>query len=197
MEFQSVVAKRRMVRSFEDRLIPEAALERILTNARRGPSAGFSQGFEFLVLTGPEETARYWDALDPERGWARRGWPGVYHAPVLIVPLAHRDSYVTRYQQPDKAYAGRHTEADWMTPYWLVDTSFAGLLILLTAVDLGLGALFFGVRDRATLHAAFAIPDSYEPIGTIAIGYPAPDRPSSSLKRGRRPADSVIHRGRW
>jgi hypothetical protein len=31
--------------------------------------------------------------------------------------------------------------------YWQIDTGFAALLVLLTAVDAGLGALFFGITD--------------------------------------------------
>ena len=37
----------------------------------------------------------------------------------------------------------------------------------------------------------------YSPIGAVALGWPAPDEPSPSLARGRRPLDDVVHRGRW
>src|SRR5207302_500978 len=118
MEFQDVVRKRKMVRSFEDRPIPHESVERILANARRAPSAGFSQGWGFLVLV--------------------------------------------------------------------------------SAVDAGLGAVFFGVFDQAKLRATFAIPDEYTAVGVIAVGYPKPtDRPSPSLKRGHRAAAEVVRRGNW
>ena len=197
MEFQAVVRKRRMVRNFENRPIPPRTLDRILENALHAPSAGFSQGWAFLILDGPEQTGRYWDAVDPERGWERSGWPGVYNAPILIVPLAHAQAYLDRYSQPDKAMANRRTEADWETPYWYVDTGFASLLMLLTAVDEGLGAVFFGVVDIPAFRDAFDVPSAYHPIGVIALGYPAPDHLSGSLKRGRRPQAEVMHRGRW
>jgi nitroreductase len=71
------------------------------------------------------------------------------------------------------------------------------MLMLLTAVDAGLGALFFGIMDPAGFRAAFGVPDAFTPIGAIAIGWPLPDEPSTSLRRGRRSADEVIHRGRW
>ena len=63
------------------------------------------------------------------------------------------------------------------------------MAMLLTAVDEGLGALFFGIFERAgrTLRAAFGIPDDFHPIGAVALGWPAPDEPSPSLRRGRRP----------
>ena len=51
MDFQEVVRRRRMVRTFTGEPIPKESLERILGNAVRGPSAGFSQGQSFLVLT--------------------------------------------------------------------------------------------------------------------------------------------------
>jgi nitroreductase len=76
----------------------------------------------------------------------------------------------------------------------------AALLMLLTAVDAGLGALFFGVPPEkvASLRAAFGIPDELSPIGTVAVGYPkADDPPSPSLARGHRPAAEVIRRGHW
>ncbi|MCA1846429.1 MAG: nitroreductase family protein, partial [Actinobacteria bacterium] len=60
MDFEDVVRRRRMVRNFEDRPVPGDVVERLVANALRGPSAGFSQGFELLVLNGPEETGRYW-----------------------------------------------------------------------------------------------------------------------------------------
>jgi len=195
MEFQDVIRKRRMWRNFEDRPVPPAVLERILDNAQRAPSAGFSQGWAFLVLEGPEQTGRFWAAAPAPTG-ARATWPGVMRAPVLIVCLSHKQAYLDRYAEPDKGWTDRD-EARWPTPYWHVDTAFAALNIMLTAVDAGLGALFFGVFDIPAFRAAFGVPDAYHPIGVVALGYPLPDTPSPSLKRGRRPAESVVHRGHW
>ena len=88
MEFQDVVRKRTMVRSFEARPVDHAIVERLLANAQRAPSAGFSQGWAFLVLEGKQEAARYWDALWPEARRTEFGWPDMLNAPVLIVCLA-------------------------------------------------------------------------------------------------------------
>jgi nitroreductase len=185
-----------MVRSFEDRPIPADVVERLLANARRGPSAGFSQGFEFLVLNGREETDRYWDVSLPPEEREAFAWPGLLRAPLLIVPFAHPDTYLDRYAEPDKGWTDRDP-ARWPVPYWYVDAAFATLLVLLTAVDAGLGALFFGVFRPDAVRAAFGVPDGYLPVGAMAIGYPAPDQPSRSLRRGRRPPGDVLHRGRW
>jgi len=187
-----------MVRSFERRALPPEVVERILANARRAPSAGFSQGWAFLVLEGEAETARYWAAVGPDDR-AGFGWPGLFNAPLLIVCLSNKRAYLDRYAEPDKGWTDR-SEAHWPAPYWDIDTGMAAMLILLTAVDAGLGALFFGVPPEKieTLHHAFGVPADLYPIGTVAIGYATPDdRPSPSLKRGHRAVDEVIHRGQW
>ncbi|MHB2020193.1 MAG: nitroreductase family protein [Candidatus Xenobia bacterium] len=195
MQFQEVVRRRRMVRSFLDRPLDAEVVERILDNARRAPSAGHSQGWAFLVFDGASETSRFWDVTFPQDRSDFR-WPGLFKAPLIIVPLAHQDAYLDRYAEPDKGWTERD-EKCWPTPYWIVDTAFAAMLMLLTAVDAELGALFFGVFRIAELKAAFDIPEGYHPIGAIAIGYPAPDRPSQSVKRGRKPLEAVVHRGRF
>ena len=73
-------------------------------------------------------------------------------------------------------------------PYWHIDTGFASLLMLLTAVDEGLGACFFGIPPEriAAYRDAFGVPAEYTPIGAVTIGYRAPDHRSPSLRRGRR-----------
>ncbi|MBV9327456.1 MAG: nitroreductase family protein [Chloroflexi bacterium] len=198
MDFQDVVRKRRMVRSFESQPLPDDVVERIVRNAQRAPSAGFSQGWAFLVLDGPEQTRAYWDAVGPTDADAFR-WQDLFKAPLLIVCLSHKHAYLERYAEADKGWTDR-SESHWPAPYWDIDTGMAALLMLLTAVDAGLGALFFGVPpDKIPmLREAFGIPAELSPIGTVAVGYPkADDPPSPSLQRGHRPAAEVIHRGRW
>jgi nitroreductase len=198
MEFQDVVRRRRMMRNFEDRPVPPDVLDRILDNALHAPSAGFSQGWAFLVLEGPDETGRFWDASFDHEHREEFAYDGLFRAPVVIVCLSHKQAYLDRYAEPDKGWTDK-AESHWPVPYWDIDTGFASLLMLLTAVDAGLGALFFGIFPERVggVRGAFGIPDAYTPIGAIAVGYAATDRPSPSLKRGRRPAEQVIHRRRW
>jgi nitroreductase len=186
-----------MVRNFDDRPVPPAVVERILANAQRAPSAGFSQGWAFLVLEGEEETARFWAAtFDDEAARGSFRWPGIFRAPLLVVPMSHKQAYLDRYAEPDKGWIDRD-ERHWPVPYWDIDTGFAALLMLLTAVDAGLGALFFGIFKPDAICATFGVPDEYTPIGALAIGWPRPDEPSPSLGRGHRPPADIIHRGQW
>ena len=192
-----MVRRRRMVRNFDGRPIDSELVDRILANAMRAPSAGFTQGWAFLVFEGRDETSRFWEAAFPSaEARTRFRWQGLFAAPLLVVSLSHKEAYLDRYAEADKGWTDR-SESHWPVPYWDVDAGFAALLMLLTAVDLGLGALFFGVFEVARFRAAFGVPDAYTPVGALAVGHPLPDEPSPSLARGRRPSDALVHRGRW
>ena len=200
MELQQAIRRRRMVRNFDPRTVPAEVLERVVGNALRAPSAGFAQGWAFVVLEGPDQTAPFWELTTTPEWRARRSRrAGVQAAPVVILPMAHEQAYLDRYAEPDKAGLGMEVAAGWPVPYWLTDTAFASLLMLLTAVDAGLGALFFGIfRGERELLDHLGVPGGYKPIGAIALGYPAePDPLSLSLGRGRRDPEEVVHRGRW
>lgn len=200
MEFTDVVARRRMVRNYDpDRPVPGEVVTRLLEYAIRAPSAGFSQGWGFLVLTEPEDRERFWLATTaPDAGPADTWLTGMRQAPAIIVPLANRDAYLDRYAEPDKGWTDRD-ESRWPVPYWYIDTGFASLLMLLGAVDAGLGACFFGIPPEhlTPFRASFGVPDRYTPIGAVTVGYPAADRRSPSLRRGRRPVAEVVRYGRW
>jgi nitroreductase len=199
MEFREVVRRRRMVRDYDpDRAVPDDVRDRLLEHAVRAPSAGFSQGWAFLVLETAEQRDRFWTATTEDSspdGWLAR----MRRAPLLIVPLSHKAAYLERYAEPDKGWTDRD-ESRWPVPYWDVDTGMASLLMLLTAVDEGLAACFFGVPPEriACFRAAFGVPEAYTPIGCVSVGYQgSEDKRSPSLKRGRRGLEQVVHRGRW
>ena len=204
MELADVVRARRMVRAYQPgRPVPDAVLDRLLRNAVHAPSAGFSQGWDFVVLRRPEDVARFWTATtDPAEepdDWLR----GLQTAPALVVCLSDPERYLRRYAEPDKGWdeGGDRAArlAHWPVPYWDVDTGMAAMLMLLTAVDEGLGACFFGVppERHAEVLAALGAPADRRVVGVVSLGHSAPDRRSPSLRRGRRPVEEVAHEGRF
>jgi nitroreductase len=195
MEFQDVVRHRRMVRKYEDRPVPAEIVDRLVHNAQRAPSAGFSQGWGFLVLDTPEDIARFRDANRPDdepESW----FAATVAAPLVIVTHSNKSVYLERYAQPDKGFTDR-SDAWWPAPYWDIDTGMAALLVLQTAVDAGLGACFFGlpIEKIPDYRRAFNVPDEFHPIGAVSVGYP--DEPPRDVRSRRKAAAEVVHRSRW
>ena len=199
MEFGDVVRRRRMIRRFEQRPVPAEVMDRVLDAGRRAPSAGFSQGLELLVLDTPETVAAFWEITrDPEFPWEAED---VAVGPtVIVLPLPDKARYVERYSQPDKIEFGMDDEANWPVAFWDVDAAMSAMLMLLAAVDEGLGGWFFGiVHGERELLDRFGVPDGLRPIGILGFGYRAEDEvPAGSWRtRQRRPFEEQVHRNGW
>jgi nitroreductase len=196
MELTDAVYRRRMVRSYDpDRAVPRETVESLLNLAIRAPSAGHTQGWRFLVLDDITSRSRFWDVTAGEGDadpWRER----MQTAPVLVLCFSDREAYLDRYAEPDKGWTDRD-EARWPVPYWHIDTGMAAMILLLGAVDAGLGACFFGVPAERVpaVAAAFAVPAGLTPVGVVSLGHPAPDLRSPSLRRGRRPLADVLSYG--
>ena len=197
-EFERVVRRRRMTRSFTDEPVAAEVVDLVLDLARRGPSAGKTASLDFLVLEGTQ-TARYWDTTLPPAKRPAFPWPGLLDAPVLIIPWVEPAAYVRRYSEADKVSTGLGAGEDaWDVPYWWVDGGAATMTLLLAVEAVGLGALLFGLFGHEdAVRRAFGVPDAMRAIGGIAIGHAAPDRPSVSARRKRSTFDRVVHRGVW
>lgn len=199
MELSDAVLSRRMVRTYDpDRPVPRELITRALDLATRAPSAGFTQGWDFLVLTTEQQRALFWASTTDPHADPDPWLQGMRTAPVLVLCLSNPLRYLDRYAEPDKGWVDRD-ESRWPVPYWDVDTGMAALVLLLTAVDAGLGACFFGVppEDRLAVLSAFGAPPDRRIVGVVSLGHPAPDRRSPSLRRGRRPLADVVHDGRF
>ena len=196
MDFTQVVRRRRMVRNYSSEPVDRAAVERIVDVARRAPSAGFSQG-AYLVVVTDESTRRALARAANEDEYASLGFDRwISNAPVHIAVCISEADYHRRYREPDKLQPDG-SEAEWPVPYWWVDAGATLMLVLLATVNEGLAAGFFGVHRMGGLEGVLGLPDEVTPIGVVTIGHPAPDRPSGSLARGRRPRGEVVHWERW
>lgn len=196
MEFVTLMHKRRMVRSFQDQPVDPVKIERILDLARRAPSAGYTQGQSFVVVQ--DKAARKTIAtLAHEEEYVQGGYGHfISQAPVLVIPCTSEGAYHRRYQEPDKILEDG-SEIVWPVPFWYMDIGASIMALLLAVVDEGLGAAFVGVHDLQALRRLLDIPQEVTPMGAIAIGHPAVDKRSTSLKRGRKPLENVLHWDKW
>jgi nitroreductase len=198
VEFTDVVRRRQMVRSFDRRPVPRDTIDEILDLARRAPTAGFSQGVDFLVLDTPEAIADFWrltaDPEDPDHD-------DMANAPtVIVLPIADKRRYLERYAEPDKEPFGLQDEDNWPVKFWDIDAAMASMVALLAAVDRGLGGWFWGMSagEREMLEH-FGVPEGIRPVGVMGFGYRSADvQPTGSgATRTRRPLDDQIHRNGW
>lgn len=199
MDFADVVRKRRMVRHFSSEAPPPEVIARILDLARRAPSAGFSQGQAFVVVTNAE-TRRDIGRICGEDEYVAAGFhPWISQAPVIVVPCVSEAIYHRRYQEPDKLDE-QGDETEWPVPYWFMDIGCSVQTLLLAVVNEGWAAGFAGAPTTVRmgeLRRLLGIPDEMTPVGVIPIGRPAEDVRSTSIKRGRKPIEEFAHFETW
>ena len=187
-----------MTRSFSTEPVDAALLAHLVDTARRAPSAGYSQGVHFIVLTGDAVPA-FWQTTDAE-AWFAETQDGVLSAPVIVLPIADPHAYTSRYAEADKAGHGLDIAANWPVPFWLTDTAMAIQNLLLLVEAQRLGALYFGIfRNVDALMVDLGVPAGMVSVGAVALGHRAPtDRPSgSATTRPRRSTTEVVHDNRW
>jgi len=197
MEFEKVVLKRRMVRNFQPKPVPKQVIDKILELALHAPSAGFSQGWAYVVVQDEKLRKQIGDLQGETDFYAtRRFHRFVSEAPLLIVACTSEKIYHDRYRESDKLKEDG-TEIEWPTPYWHFDIGTSCMLIFLAAVDEGYASAFTGVFRVQEMKKLLGIPEHFHPVGVISIGLPAKDVKSPSLKRGRRSLEQVVHYEHW
>jgi nitroreductase len=152
MDFNEVVRKRKMIREYQqDSQIPTEIINKLLKNAHRSPSAGHTQVQEYIVVIDPITKKKLCQAS--------LGQSQVEDASVLIIVCTNTSRSVSRYGR-------RGTDS-------IIDGAFASMIILLSAVNEGIGASFVGAFEDNQIVKILGLPGHVKPIGIIALGYPA------------------------
>jgi nitroreductase len=171
METWDAIRSRRNVRSYGEGAIAPQDLDRILEAARRTPSAGNQQAWDFVVCTDPEQLAQLAEVFEAAGHVA-----GSAATIALVAP------------HPDDAQ---------MRDLIQFDLGQATMSIMLAAADLGIGSAHAGVGDRELARRLLGVPEDRSCPLLIALGIPA-DRPLTPIQRpNRRPFNEVVHRGHW
>lgn len=167
MEFSEVIAKRRSVRHFNNKLdVTEEDIRALLEAAVAAPTAGNIQPWRFTVV-------RSLDARERLAGALRQRWATT--APVVIV--------VSIDPRPCSARYGDRGER----LYCIQDTAAATENILLAAVDRGLASCWIGAFDASAVRDALGIVAPIEPVAILPVGYSA----ESAGRPARRPLAEV------
>ena len=196
--FYDLLKKRRAVRSYTGEAVPRETLERIARAARRGPNAGYSQGLRLLVVDDQETIEALAVLQEDERSqtWFR-------NAAAHILVLTREQDYHDRYNQADKLAVTGGVEVLWPVPFWHVDAGAALMLVLLAALEEGLGAGVYGVpvEEDARWRDLLGITDDLTIVTGVTVGHPADDpewdKASSAFSQRRRAHDEVVRWDRW
>jgi nitroreductase len=200
MEFADVLRHRKMVRSYTDEPVEHDAVERIVVRGRKAPSGGFSQGLRLVVVTERAMRRRVAE-LAQEQEYVDDGFePWISQAPVHIVVGMREESYHERYRKPDKLLEDG-SEISWHVPWWWVDAGKAMMLLLLAAIDEGLGAGLFGLfpaENNDVLREELGMPEDVYVVGVVTVGHaaPAPNQ-GSRAKFPWKPLEEVVRWERW
>jgi nitroreductase len=171
METWDAIRSRRNVRTYSEEAIAPEDLDRILEAARRAPSAGNQQGWDFIVSTDREQLARL-TRVGPAAGHVA----GSAATIALVAP---------RSDDPQ------------MRDLVQFDLGQATMSIMLAAADLGIGSAHAGAHDQELARRLLGVPEDRFCVVLITLGVPA-DRPLSPIQRpNRRPFNDVVHRGHW
>src|ERR1700683_202522 len=163
------ITSRRNVRSFADRPIAAADLDRVLEAGRRSPSSQNWQPWDFVLVTER--------SLLTELAKVFRGAGHVAHSAATIVVVGPAGDNPFRRAQ--------------------LDLGQATMAMMLAAADLGIGSCHAGIADLPRGRELLGIPDERDWAVLISLGYPA-NRPLTPIKNpDRRPFDRGVHRGHW
>lgn len=169
MHVQEAIAKRRSIRKYLDKPVPEDALRRVLEAARLAPSARNRQEWKFIVVRDPAVKLRVLETTNREHPAGT--------APIVLA----------------FCYSGGEAPMSNGEPAGTVDTSIALSYVTLAAVEEGLGTCWLGSYDSAKVGAALGLPAGAKVVALTPLGYPAEDPPP----RPRKPFDEVVGFDRW
>jgi nitroreductase len=169
METWDAITSRRNVRTFTDRPITAADLDKILEAGRRSPSSQNWQPWDFILVTDRDRLR--------ELSMVWRGAGHVAGSAATIVVIGPPNDNEFRRAQ--------------------FDLGQAVMSMTLAATDLGIGSCHAGVADMQLARELLSLPEDRDWAFLISLGYPA-DRPLTPVKNPkRRPFDEVVHRDRW
>ena len=204
MAFTDVSRTRRSVHQYADTRIDDETLDALFEDVRHAPSSFNLQPWEFLVVRG--------DDLERLQSVAY-GQEHVTDADAAVVVLGTLDpsdhaervtaDLLEKGYLPDEAAAEARLDtvdglagADAETRrVWTVQScSLAAMTLMHAAWDRGIASCPMGGFDADGLRTEFGVPDDYEPVLLVTLGYPAEDAPDVERPRKfRRETDEFVH----
>ena len=155
------IRKRRTIRKYLQKAVPEEALLKCVDAARLSPSGGNLQPLRYVIVNDPKLLKQVFNTLS----WA------------VYLP----DYYPTEEEMP-RAYIVILLDKNGRTP--IHDASIAAMSISMVAYDEGLGSCILGSVDREKLREILKVPEGLAVALVVALGYPAENPVVEPVKDG-------------
>jgi nicotinate-nucleotide--dimethylbenzimidazole phosphoribosyltransferase len=199
-----VIAERRDVRQgFLPDPVPDDVLARLLAAAHQAPSVGFSQPWDFIVITDRAQRERVAALARRNRDQYAAGLPAARARAFGALKVESiLDTPVNLAVTCDPTRGGRHTLGRHSQPETAGFSSvlaISNLWLAARAEGLGIGWVsFFGPRDLA---AELGLPAHLEVVAYLCLGYvrefgPEPELAATGWAR-RRPVSWAVHAGEF
>jgi len=181
------IKSRRAIRSYEDKPVPESAIQTMLEAATYAPSAINVQPWKFTIVTNKAEMKKLSDTAKP---MLVRMLPDVGDEGLAGLKKRLADpNYNIFYNAPQLIFV-----SGLKSPYGIYDCSMAAQNMMLSAYTLGVGSCWIGtavaLANQPNVKADLGVPEDHEVHAAIIFGYPkggfpkAPEkRPAQVLKR--------------
>lgn len=164
MDLYELMMKRRSVRFFEDRTIPEPVIEKLVDVANHAPSGGNIQPLSIILVRSPEGRKK----LSELAG----GQPWVRNAPLSMIFCIdfYRIKKWAEMSQVD--FRGEEALNHFLIAY--ADMMAAAQNVVILAQALGLGTVYVGAiqHEIDETRRYFEIPDYVLPMMVLCLGYP-------------------------
>jgi nicotinate-nucleotide--dimethylbenzimidazole phosphoribosyltransferase len=197
--YRAIEERRDVRRDFLPDPIPSDVLERVLAAGHRAPSVGFSQPWDFIVITDPGRRARIKALAERSREEFAASLPaGRARAFDRLKTEAILQTPVNIVITCDPTRGGRHTlgrHAQPQTAAYSSVLAVANLWLASRAEGLGVGWVsFFSERELA---AELGLPPHLEVVAYLCLGYVSSFAPEPELALAgwarRRPLGWAVH----
>jgi nitroreductase len=175
-DLMDIIKGRRSVRKYQDKEVPKELLNQVLESVQWAPSWANTQCWEIIVVKDQGVKEGLAEAL-PKTNPARKHFT---EAPVTLVICGKLNS--------SGYYKGQVTTrfGDW----FMFDLGLAVQNLCLMAHSLGLGTVITGLFDHEKAEAVVGVPEGYNLVSLIPLGYPAHD---SAAPKRREISDFTHH----
>jgi nitroreductase len=174
MHVKEAIEKRKSIRRFKEKKVPNKIIKEAIDAARRAPSGHNLQPWHFVVVKNKESLREFKEqnVFKQEK---------FYQAPVVIVCCTEKEAY-----SPDSI---KKHEVEMP----LINLSLASAFLVLRATELGLGTCFVAWVDKEKIKKILDIPEDKVIPYIIVMGYPD-EKPKP---RGRKEMKEIMSFDRW